>query len=371
MESVKLTTPRLDGFRMPAEFETHEKCWMLWPQRPDTWRLDAAPAQEVFAAVAAAISRFEPVTVGVSIKQLDKARAKLPPEIQVVEIEADDAWMRDVGPTFVVNDSGDVRGIDWGFNAWGGFEGGLYSPWDRDEQVAGTVLQLAGKYRYRAEMIMEGGAFHTDGEGTLITTEECLLNKNRNPALSKTQIERNLRDYLSVEKIIWLPKGVYMDETDGHVDNLCCFIKPGEVLLLWTDDTSDPQYRRSLDAYQLLSSTCDAKGRPLVVHTIQQPGPLYMSQQESLGIKSAVGAAPRNGGSRLAGSYVNFYIANDGIVMPLFTDPQDKNALSTIKKLFPERQVIGVQSREILLAGGNIHCITQQQPAGRPPAINK
>jgi agmatine deiminase len=159
-----------------------------------------------------------------------------------------------------------------------------------------------------------------------------------------------------------------MDETNGHVDNLCCFIKPGEVLLSWTDDTADPQYSRSLDAYQLLSAATDAKGRPLVVHRIHQPGPLFRTKPEILGGKTAAGAAQRDVDSRLAGSYVNFYIANGGIVMPLFADPQDETAFKTIKKLFPERQVIGIQSREILLGGGNIHCITQQQPAEQAPA---
>ncbi len=364
MYSAKLTTPRLDGFRMPGEFEPHKGCWMLWPRRPDTWRLNAAPAQAAFAAVAAAIASFEPVTVGVSRNQFDSARAMLLPEIQVVEIESDDAWMRDVGPTFVVNGTGEVRGIDWTFNAWGGLEGGLYHPWDKDDRVARTLLHLEGKTRYRPEIIMEGGAFHTDGEGTLITTEECLLNKNRNPGLSRIQIEQYLRDYLCVEKIIWLPEGLYMDETDGHVDNLCCFVRPGEVLLSWTDDTSDPQYHRSLHAYQLLSAATDAKGRPLTVHRIHQPGPLYRTETEILGAETAPPASPRIIGNRLAGSYVNFYIANGGIVMPLFDDPQDEKAFKTVEKLFPERQVRAVQSREILLGGGNIHCITQQQPSG-------
>ena len=371
MYSAKLTTPRLDGFRMPGEFEPHKGCWMLWPRRPDTWRLNAAPAQAAFAAVAAAIASFEPVTVGVSRNQFDSARTMLLPEIQVVEIESDDAWMRDVGPTFVVNGSGEVRGIDWTFNAWGGLEDGLYHPWDKDERVARSVLHLEGKTRYRPEIIMEGGAFHTDGEGTLITTEECLLNKNRNPGLSRIQIEQYLRDYLCVEKIIWLPEGLYMDETDGHVDNLCCFVRPGEVLLSWTDDPSDPQYHRSLHAYQLLSAATDAKGRPLAVHRIHQPGPLYRTETEIIGGDAAAPASPRIIGNRLAGSYVNFYIANGGIVMPLFDDPQDEKALKTVEKLFPERQVRGVQSREILLGGGNIHCITQQQPSGLRPGRNE
>jgi len=347
---------------MPGEYEFHEKCWMLWPQRADNWRLNAAPAQKAFARVAQAISRFEPVVVGVSKQQFETARNILPPAVEILEIECDDAWMRDMGPTFVKNDIGEVRGIDWDFNAWGGLNGGVYFPWDKDSRVAREVLKYEKIDRYKASIILEGGSFHTDGEGTLITTEECLLNPNRNPDLSKIQIENHLKEYLNVEKIIWLGKGVFMDETDGHVDNLCCFIRPGEVLLHWTDDETDPQYEISCNAFDRLSGSVDAKKRKIKIHKIYQPGPLYMTKEESLGVGKKPSTAPRDEGNRLAGSYVNFYIANKGIVMPLFNDPHDKDALEKIKTLFPDREVVGIYAREILLGGGNIHCITQQQP---------
>ena len=362
MSRILGTTPRQDGFRMPGEFEPHEKCWMLWPERPDNWRLNAVPAQNVFSLVAQAISRFEPVAMGVSKHQIETAQNSLPSEIEIVHIESDDSWMRDTGPTFVKNDSNEVRGVDWDFNAWGGLNGGIYFPWDKDSCVAKEVLKHGKIDRYKACIILEGGAIHTDGEGTLITTEECLLNPNRNPDLSKTQIENHLKEYLNVEKIIWLGKGVFMDETDGHVDNLCCFTRPGEVLLHWTDDKTDPQYEISCDAFDRLSGSVDAKGRKIKIHKIHQPGPLYMTEAESLGIEKKPNVAPRNDGNRLAASYVNFYIANNGIVMPLFDDPHDKAAMEKIKSLFPERIVVGIYAREILLGGGNIHCITQQQP---------
>ncbi len=362
MSRILGTTPRQDGFRMPGEYEPHEKCWMLWPERPDNWRLNAAPAQKAFSKVAQAISRFEPVAMGVSRHQVETARNALPSEIEIVHIESDDAWMRDTGPTFVKNDDNDVRGVSWGFNAWGGLKGGVYSPWDKDNDVACKVLMHEKIDPYKACLILEGGSIHTDGQGTLITTEECLLNPNRNPDLSKLQIENYLKDYLNVEKIIWLGKGVFMDETDGHVDNLCCFIRPGEVLLHWTDDKTDPQYEISCDAFERLSGSFDAKKRKIKIHKIHQPGPLYMTEEESLGVEKRPNVAPRNKGNRLAGSYVNFYIANGGIVMPLFDDPNDKAAMEKIKTLFPERIVVGIHAREILLGGGNIHCITQQQP---------
>jgi agmatine deiminase len=335
---------------------------MLWPERPDTWRLDAGPAQKAFASVARAISQFEPVSMGISGRQMKTAARHLPSSVTRVKMDSNDAWMRDVGPTFVKNTTNEVRGVDWKFNAWGGFNGGLYSPWDSDEKVAGAVLENQGLGGYRAPFILEGGAIHTDGQGTLITTEECLLNPNRNPSLSKEKIEILLKDYLSVETIIWLGKGVYMDETNGHVDNLCCFVKPGEVLLTWTDDPSDPQYEISCDALERLASAHDARGRKLVVHKIHQPGPLYMTDKESAGVEQSGQAVPREQGGRLAASYVNFYIANKGIVMPVFNDPRDAQALSLVQSLFPDRKVVALPAREILLGGGNIHCITQQQP---------
>jgi agmatine deiminase len=349
---------------MPGEFEPHAGCWMLWPERPDNWRLGAKPAQHAFAAVAAAIARFEPVTVGASSRQFTNARETLPPTVRVVEMSSDDAWMRDVGPTFVVNGKGVRRGIDWIFNAWGGLEDGLYFPWDDDQQVARKVLEIEGADRYCAPLVMEGGAIHVDGEGTCLTTEECLLNRNRNPGMDRASIEAALRASLGVEKVIWLGRGVFNDETDGHVDNLCCFARPGEVLLTWTEDKRDPQYRISRDAYERLMDARDARGRELRVHKLTQPGPLFMTEEEAAGIDRVEGTQPRKPGLRLAGSYVNFYLANGGVVVPLLDSRRDRGALTVLKRVFPEREIVGVPAREILLGGGNIHCITQQVPAG-------
>lgn len=358
-------TPARDGFRMPAEFEPHGGTWMLWPERPDNWRAGAAPAQQAFAAVAAAIAASEPVTVGVSAEHFARARALLPPAVRVVEISANDAWMRDVGPTFVVDRRGRLRGVDWNFNAWGGRSGGLYSPWDLDDQVAAKVLEIERCERYRAPLVLEGGAIHVDGRGTLLTTEECLLNPNRNPALGRPQIESLLQRYLGVEKIIWLPRGVCNDETAGHVDNLCCFVRPGEVVLSWCEDRDDPQFEISNEALEVLQTSRDVRGKSMKIHKLVQPGPLYMTAAEAAGIESASGSRHRHGGDRLAASYVNFYIVNRRVVMPLLDPRRDGRAKAAIARLFPDRRVVGVPAREILLGGGNIHCITQQQPATR------
>lgn len=339
---------------------------MLWPERPDNWRRRALPAQAAFTAVATAISRFEPVTLGVSATEFDTAREQLPSRIRVVELSHDDAWMRDVGPTGVINAKGELRGVDWPFNAWGGFHGGLYAPWQRDDQVACKVLEIEGAARYRAPMINEGGAIHVDGEGTALVTEECLLNRNRNPHLSRSQIERHLRQYLGVSQVLWLGAGVFNDETDGHIDNLACFVRPGEVCLTWCDDVRDPQHAISQDALARLMAARDARGRRLKVHKLPAPGPLYMSAREASGIARKRGSHARVAGWRLAGSYVNFYLANGGLVMPLLDPATDRIAAKLLKRLFPKRKVVGVPAREILLGGGNIHCITQQVPLAAP-----
>ena len=360
--------PRRDGYRMPGEFEPHDGCWMLWPERPDNWRLGGKPAQQAFVAVAAAIAGSERVSVGVSAGQFANARRLLPPQVRVVEISSNDAWMRDVGPTFVVNGRGGVRGVDWIFNAWGGLDGGLYFPWDKDDAVAQKVLEIEGRDRYRAPFVLEGGAIHVDGQGTLLTTEECLLNRNRNPHLTRDDIERLLARYLGIETVVWLGRGVHLDETDGHVDNLCAFTSPGEVVLTWTDDRRDPQYEVSRDAYERLMQARDARGRRFKVHRIVQPGPLHMTKAEAEGVDAAEGTQPRQAGARLAASYVNFYIGTRRVVVPLLDAKRDGAALRKLKTLFPRREVVGVPGREILLGGGNIHCITQQVPRGRRDA---
>ena len=363
MTQTLTSTPAADGFWMPAEFEAHAGCWMLWPERPDNWREAARPAQHAFAAVAAAIAEFEPVTVGVSSSEFQVARALLDPRVRVLEMSHDDCWMRDVGPTFVVDRRGAVRGVDWHFNAWGGSQGGLYFPWDQDDLVARKVLEIEARDRYRAPVVNEGGAIHVDGEGTALVTEECLLNINRNPLLSRKRVEDYLRDYLNVARIIWLGKGVFNDETDGHIDNLACFVRPGHICLTWTDNERDPQYAISLDAWERLHDERDAKGRRLKVTKLPMPGPLTLSAKEASGIIPREGTKPREAGERLAASYVNFYIANGGVVMPLLDSRTDRAAVSRVKRLFPDRRVLGVPAREVLLGGGDIHCITQQVPA--------
>jgi agmatine deiminase len=364
MSETLRSTPAADGFRMPGEFEPHSGCWMAWPERTDNWRLGAKPAQRAYAAVAEAIAASEPVTMAVSDAQFEHCRTLLPPEVRVVEVSTDDAWVRDSGPTFVVDGEGRRRGVDWRFNAWGGLQGGLYFPWDRDERVAAKVLEIEGDDRYRAPIVLEGGSIHVDGEGTVLATEECLLNPNRNPELSKEQIERALLGYLGAEKVVWLGAGVFEDETDGHVDNLACFARPGVVLLTWSEDTDDPQQAISRDARERLETATDARGRSLEVVLLPSPGPLQASAEEAEGVDLIEGTQPRRAGDRLAASYVNFDLGNSRIVYPLLDPRHDEEAAAILQRVFGEREVVGVPAREILLGGGNIHCITQQVPRG-------
>jgi agmatine deiminase len=357
------TTPREAGFRMPAEWEPHTGCYLIWPERPDNWRLGAKPAQAAWVRVVEAIATSEPVTVLTSYAQWANARARLPGEVRVLEMSTNDSWVRDCGPTFLVNGSGDVAAVDWAFNAWGGLRGGLYFPWDADDVAGSKIAEVERVPYWTPELILEGGSIDVDGEGTLITTEECLLNPNRNPDLSRTQIEGVLSDHLAVDQVIWLPLGVVEDETDGHVDNFARFVAPGVVALTWTDDKRDPQHARSVAALNILSASTDARGRPFEVVKLHQPGPLHATEEEAEGLDLVAGSRPRLAGDRLAGSYVNCYIGTSVVVVPVFDDPHDQAALDAYAKLFPDRTVLPVPGREILLGGGNVHCITQQVPA--------
>lgn len=358
------STPRTDGYRMPAEWEPHSGCWMVWPERTDNWRLGAKPAQAAFTAVARAIASAEPVTMAVSHTQFANARHQLPDAVRVVEISTNDSWMRDIGPSFVVHDDGSVRGVDWIFNAWGGLTDGLYFPWDLDDAAAHKVLQVERLGRYRAPLVLEGGAIDVDGQGTVLVTAETMLSPGRNPGLSQEQIADLLCEYLGTSKVIFLPWGVYNDETNGHVDNFCRFVAPGRVMLTWTDDTSDPQWERSAAALEVLERERDARGRRLEVVRVHQPGPVFITAEEASGVDPVDGTLPRLTGDRLAGSYVNSYIGNGVVVLPVFDDPHDEAAVETYQEMFPDRTILTVPGREILLGGGNVHCITQQQPKG-------
>lgn len=359
---IKNSTPKADGFRMPAEFEPQDEVFMVWPERTDNWRNGAKPVQKAFAAVAAAISEFTPVTMLASSRQFVHARDMLPTDIRVVEVSTNDAWCRDTGPTFVINDKGERRAVDWTFNAWGGLYDGLYFPWDLDDQVASKVCELTRTDRYRTDdFVLEGGSIHVDGEGTVMTTEMCLLSPGRNPGMTKEEIEKKLCEYLNCEKVIWVKDGIDPYETNGHIDDVACFVRPGEAACIWTDDPQNPFYKEARAAYRELSEAVDAKGRKLKVHKVTlTKKPVLLEGADT--IDSVPGSAPRKDGELCIASYMNFLITNGGVIVPQYDDANDKLALQQIQEIFPDRKVVGVSTREVVFGGGNIHCITQQMP---------
>jgi len=364
------STPQADGFRMPAEYEAHDGCWMLFPERRDVWRNDAKPAQEAYVAVAKTIAHFESVTVGANANVYEIARSMLPDDITVIKMPYNDAWIRDCGATFVINDAGDVRGVDWEFNAWGGELGGLYANWEDDNAVAEKMLNHVGVARYKAPIVVEGGAITVDGNGTLITTRACLLNENRNPNISQTEMDQLLCDYTGVSKIIWLDMEAN-EETDGHVDGICAFVESGVLTVHWTDDEDNSvEYANCRRVYEQLSQATDAKGRPFTLHKIPAPANRTFKPEWAKTIERVDGTLPREANDIIGGTYINYYIANGGIIMPTYDDPNDSIAHQILSDLYKDRRVVDVPAWEIAYAGGMVHCITQQQPRTPPKTAN-
>lgn len=356
------STPKADGFRMPAEFAPQEEIFMIWPYRTDNWRSGAKPVQEQFANVAKAINVFEPVTMLVPREQYENCRAQLPSEIRVIEMSSNDAWCRDTGPTFLIDGQGRRRAVSWAFNAWGGLVDGLYFPWNDDDLVAEKLCELTCTDYYRTEgFVLEGGSFHVDGEGTVLTTEMCLLSKGRNPAMSKQEIEHMLCEYLGGEKILWLKDGIDPHETNGHIDDVACFVRPSEVCCIAIEDKNHPFYEASQAAVRQLSEMTDAKGRRLKIHRLCcTKKPVLMAGAETIDRRRS--SQVRRNGELCIASYTNFLICNHAVIVPQYDDENDGLALSQIQAMFPERKVVGVRTREIVYGGGNIHCITQQMP---------
>ncbi|MER5865116.1 agmatine deiminase family protein [Kitasatospora sp. NPDC002040] len=330
------------SYRMPAEWTEHQGCLMAWPTRAELWGDTLDEARREYAQVARAIAEFEPVTMVTCPGQGEDARALCGDGIEVVELPLDDSWFRDSGPIFVLGPDGQRAGVDFRFNAWGG----KHHPFDTDDRIAAALLERLGVERIDSRMILEGGAITVDGEGTLITTEQCLLHPNRNPGMSKEEIEAELIAKLGVTTVIWLPYGGLLDtETDGHVDGVCAFVAPGKVVVQLPSDPAHPDYQRMRDNRAVLEAAVDAQGRKLEIIDLPQS-----SFVEVDGKHTEVG-------------YLNFYIANGGVVVPVADRPEDEGALAVIAAALPGRKVVGVRSRVIAYGGGGVHCITQQVPA--------
>ncbi len=412
MSGIKFKTSADDSFYMPAEFTEHDGTIMIYPVRPGSWGTDRSGALDSFKKIFLEIIKRENLYLLAdkehfeeAIKLLDSVINEYCDELKdtcgyedefirlldstgrneenvdnliledlledrclVLPIEADDAWARDVGPTFVVDEEGELRGINWSFNAWGGDVDGLYASWERDNKVAARFCDMCEIDWYDAEpFVLEGGSIHTDGEGTLLVTESCLLSNGRNPSMTRKQIEEKLMNYLGVEKILWLPRGIYNDETNEHVDNVCAFTAPGEVVLAWTDDENDPQYELSKKCLDYLEKETDAAGRSIIIHKLPIPDqPILITEDDLSNYEFEEGEDVREEGERLAASYVNFYFINGAVLVPQFggdNEVSDRRAIEIMADICKDREVIGVPARNILLGGGNIHCITQQIPS--------
>jgi len=343
-------TPASLGFRMPAEWEPHAATWLSWPHKRESWPGNFEPIPDIWITMVRALVPHERVNIlsndsatAASIReQLRAARVPLD-NVSLYDIPTDDAWMRDHGPTFVtrrVGARGELAAIDWIYNAWGG----KYPPWDRDDAVPTQVAARLDVTVFSPGIVLEGGSIDVNGLGTLLTTEACLLNRNRNPHLGRADIERYLRDYLGVRHILWLGDGIAGDDTDGHIDDLTRFVAPTTVVTIVERDPSDENYERLQANQQRLQAMTDQDGRRLRVVPLPMPAPVYYE------------------GQRLPASYANFYIANGVVLVPAFADPHDELALQILRELFPDRQVIGINARAMVWGLGAFHCVTQQQP---------
>jgi agmatine deiminase len=329
-------------WQMPAEWATHERCLMAWPTRENLWGPYFEEAKAEYAATANAIGQFEPVLMIANPGQADEVRAACSAAVEVAELAIDDSWIRDSGPLVVLDRTGRRSAVDFGFNSWGE----RFLPYDQDATITRRVLDVLGIERIPSDMILEGGSITVDGEGTLITTEQCLLHPNRNPAMTRDDIERELKRRLGVLKVIWLPYGHFDDaHTDGHVDGVCTYVRPGVVVAQTCEDPALPDYERMASNLAVLRESTDAAGRPF----------------EILGLPQFPVTTLPDGTATMV-AYANFYLANGGVIVPLGGHELDEPALATLRQAFPDREVVGVPGNIVAYGGGGVHCITQQVP---------
>jgi len=342
-------TPASLGFRMPAEWEPQAAVWLSWPHRRKTWPQSFRPIPAKFAEIAATISRYEPVRLNVEKslqsgvrRLLNAAKAELS-RVEIFDHTTDDAWCRDHGPIFVKhNRTGEVALTDWQFNAWGG----KYPKFDDDNLIPAKIAAALKLRRFTNKMVLEGGSIDVNGAGLLLTTEACLLNKNRNPDLTRAQIERALRDFLNVHTIYWLGDGIAGDDTDGHVDDLSRFFGTSSILTAVEKNTRDVNYRALAENLERLKSLRTPAGKKFKLVELPMPRPCY------------------RGAQRLPATYANFLVLNGAVLMPMFRQPKrDREAAEVLVSCFPGREVVPIDCLDLVIGRGTLHCISQQQPA--------
>lgn len=341
-----MSLPSDDGLAIAAEWALHARCWMAWPTRIESWGEHLDAARDCVAELANTVAEFEPVSMITKPKNVAEVSLVTGAGVSQISMTHDDCWIRDMGPCFVVGGGGEVAGVTWNWNGWGH----RFDEIDRDASVATTLLDRLAMRRYRGDLVVEGGAVHCDGEGTLITSECVLLNPNRNPGLSKEQVEEKLIQSLGVRHVIWLGEGLQDDVRGGHVENLARFVRPGVILATACSDPADPNHRICEDNLHRLRQTRDAAGRQLEIIEVEQPRPRFDAN-----------------GRRLAMSYVSFYMPNSAIVLPAFEDGQaDKRAFDVVTRLFPKREIVQHPAIELAYGGGGIHSICLPLPVGNP-----
>jgi agmatine deiminase len=349
---MKAPTPAALGFFMPAEWQRHAATWLTWPKDPETWPNRVPQVQEIFLQMMAALAPHEIVNLLVDDEPTEqdvRRRCQFPAakNIRFQRIATVDSWVRDYGPNFLINPQSQLAYNDWIFNAWGN----KYEELERDDSVPQRLQSVLDVPRFEPGIVMEGGSIEVNGAGCVLTTEQCLLNPNRNPDLSRGGIEKYLKEYLGAEKILWLGEGIVGDDTDGHIDDIARFVGPNEILCAVEEDPQDANYKPLQDNLERLRNMTDLNGRPFEIVTVPMPGIVGGSSTESRNLE------------RLPASYANFYIANDVVLVPVFGQVNDNRATETIQRVFHSRQVVAIDCEPLVWGMGAIHCVTQQQPA--------
>ncbi|MEI6063861.1 MAG: agmatine deiminase family protein [Pseudanabaena sp. ELA748] len=336
-----MESPKILGYAQPAEWQHHTACWLAFPSHRDLWLEYLDIVQEEFVALAKAIAQSEQLEILVLEETAELAKqvfSGLP--VRFHQIPFGDIWMRDMTPIYIKNTEGKLGALHFQWNGWGG----KYML-EHDDFVAEKILQTLDIPKFEFDWVLEGGAIEVDGEGTCLTTKQCLLNLNRNPNMDQEAIELGLKSALGIEKVLWIEEGLLNDHTDGHIDTIARFIAPHTVMCMQPTDSDDPNYQVLNHIAEQLELMTDAKGRKIDV--IKVPSPNLVLDQE---------------GEIMPASYLNFYISNDSVIIPTYGSKNDDLAVQEIGKYFPSRQAIGLSAKHILLGGGAFHCITCHQP---------
>jgi agmatine deiminase len=346
-----MPTPAELGYRMPAEWHRHSATWLSWPQDPETWPERVPQVEKIFLQMMAALAPGETVNLLVDdedAEQYVRSLCTFPGAENILfhRITTVDSWIRDYGPNFLIDDRGGLAYNDWIFNAWGN----KYTELKKDDSIPARLESLLEARRFEPGIVMEGGSIEVNGAGCVLTTEQCLLNSNRNPQLKKNEIEQYLKNYLGVEKVLWLGEGIVGDDTDGHVDDIARFVSANVIVCAVEEDPQDANYELLQDNLERLQTMTDVQGRSLEIVTLPMPGIIGGASTDTRNL------------DRLPASYANFYVANAVVLAPVFGHANDAKALGTIERLFPDRRVVGINCEPLVWGMGTIHCVTQQQP---------